>query len=88
MKRRNKRRRREALHDGRVSDRAMINTSECKALLDDGEIDGIDRLILLVAIASGNTTMTLAELRAEVCGEALDAGGVAAAIRNREIIFR
>jgi hypothetical protein len=45
-------------------------------------------LILLIAAASGDTTMTLAELRAEVCGEAIKAGGVAAAIKAREIILR
>jgi hypothetical protein len=88
MNRRSNRRRARGVHDGRVSDRAMINTSECKALLDDGEIDGIDRLMILCAVASGDTTLSLAELRAEVCRKVIKAGGVQAAIRQEPIFLR
>jgi hypothetical protein len=88
MKRRKSRRRQRGLHDGRLGDSTTIDANACKALLNDGKIGGIDRLILLIAAASGDTTMTLAELRAEVCGEAIKAGGVAAAIKAREIILR
>lgn len=87
MNRRNNRRRARSIHDGRtVNDRATIDT--VTAALDDGEIDGIDKLILLIAAASGDTAMTLAELRRAVCAEAIAAGGVAAAIKRRQIILR
>ena len=102
MNRRNNRRRARSIHDGRtVNDRATIDTvtaalvtliATCvvtvTAALDDGEIDGIDKLILLIAAASGDTAMTLAELRRAVCAEAIAAGGVAAAIKRRQIILR
>jgi hypothetical protein len=86
MKRRNNRRRARDTYNGRAM--VAIDISACRTLLDDGEIDGIDRLILLCAVASGDTPLSLAELRREVCGEALAAGGVEAAIKRRQIILR
>jgi hypothetical protein len=72
----------------RLGSTVAIDPSAIRATLRDKQIGGIDRLILLVAIASGMPSMSLAELRRAVCGEVLDAGGVQAAIRNREIILR
>jgi hypothetical protein len=85
MNRRKNRRRRQHIHDGRVSlnDRITISASACKALLSNGGIDGIDRLMILCAVASGDTTLSLAELRAEVCRKVIKAGVVQAAIRAR-----
>jgi hypothetical protein len=83
MDRRSNRRRSRNIHDGRApNSRVTID-----AFADNGEIDGIDKLIMLIASASGDTTLSLAELRRAVCGEVLAAGGVAAAIRHREIIL-
>jgi hypothetical protein len=86
MKRRNNRRRVRGLHDGHTAnDRVSIDT--VRAALDNGETSGIDRLILLCAVASGASELSLTELRAEVCRKVIEAGSVGAAI-ERQIVLR
>jgi hypothetical protein len=76
--------RRDIVH---LHDQIRIDAAACKVALRDEKLDDMARLMLLVAISAGDTTMTFAELKAAICGEVLEAGGVKAAIRHREIIL-
>ena len=83
--------RQRTLHNDRgvhLCDRVVLNAKACHEALRDEGLDDIARLALLIAAASGDTTMSLAELKAVFHDEVIEAGGVGAAIRHREIILR
>jgi hypothetical protein len=91
MERRSGRRRQRNVHNDRgvhLGDTVTIAAAGCRAALRDEGLDDVARLMLLVAISSGYTTMTVAELKAAACGAVLDAGGIKAAINRRQIILR
>jgi hypothetical protein len=85
MNRRSNRRRARNAHNSRndivhLCDRIRIDSAACREVLRDEKLDDLARLMLMVAVAHGDVTMTFAELKAAICGAVLDAGSVEAAI--------
>jgi hypothetical protein len=80
------RRRQRSAHNPRgvhLTDEIVLDPSGCQAVLNSGQhLDPAQRLLLLVAIQSGDVVMTFADLRKRVLVAAYTAGSVEAAIRK------
>jgi hypothetical protein len=87
MNRRSNRRRARNAHNSRndvvhLCDRIRIDSAACREVLRDEKLDDMARLMLLVAVAHGDVTLTFGELKVEIAAQVLNAGGVQAAIRQ------